>query len=110
MVVFIMTNVIAQNRSANSLLQQIGMRFLAGVPYPSIPEVVDLDEAAFKALAGTYRLPGDGGGFVLTADGQTLFIEAEGQKAFDSTQLHPAGRAGSPRDAQSPDWPNRRRQ
>lgn len=83
LVVFLMTNVIAENRSANSLLQQIGMRFLAGVPYPPIPEVVDLDEAALKVLAGTYRLPGDGGGFVLTADGQALFIEAEGQKAFD---------------------------
>jgi CubicO group peptidase (beta-lactamase class C family) len=36
LVVFLMTNVIAENRSANSLLQQLGMRFLAGAPYPSI--------------------------------------------------------------------------
>ena len=62
LVVFLMTNVIAENRVANSLLEQIGLRFLAGQPYPSIPEIVDLDEAALAALAGTYRLPGDGGG------------------------------------------------
>ena len=30
LVVFLMTNVIAENRSANSLLEQLGMRFLAG--------------------------------------------------------------------------------
>jgi CubicO group peptidase (beta-lactamase class C family) len=83
LVVFLMTNVIAESRSANSLLEQIGMRFFAGAPYPSIPEVVDLDEAALKAVAGTYRLPGDGGGYVVTADSKGLFIEAEGPKAFD---------------------------
>ena len=82
-VVFLMTNVIAENRSANSLLEQVGMRFLAGKPYPSIPEIVDMAEAALAAFAGTYRLPGDGGGYVLKMDGQALFIEAQGQKAFD---------------------------
>jgi hypothetical protein len=77
-----MTNVIAETRVANALLEQLGMRFLAGEPYPSIPEIVDLDEAALKALAGTYRLSGDGGGYRLTMDGGALFIEAEGPKAF----------------------------
>ncbi len=82
LVVFLMTNVIADMRAANSLLEQLGMRFLAGKPYPSIPEIVDLDEAALTAFAGTYRLPGDGGGYRLTMDGKALFIEAEGSKAF----------------------------
>jgi CubicO group peptidase (beta-lactamase class C family) len=83
LVVLLMTNVIAQNRSANSLLEQIGMRFHTGRPYPAIPEIVDMDEAALKAFAGSFRLPGDGGAFRLTLDGTSLFIEAEGQKAFD---------------------------
>ncbi len=82
LVIFVMTNVIAENRSANSLLEQLGMRFLAGRPYPSIPEIVDLDEAALKAFAGTYRLPGDKGAFRMMMDGQALFIEAEGRNAF----------------------------
>jgi hypothetical protein len=82
LVVYLMTNVIAESRVANSLLKQLGMRFLAGQPYPSIPEIVDLDEAALAALAGTYSLPGDGGGYRLAMDGKALFIEAEGQKAF----------------------------
>ena len=77
-----MTNVIADMRAANTLLEQIGMRFLAGRPYPSIPEIVDMDEAALTALAGTYRLPGDAGGYRLTTDAKALFIEAEGHKAF----------------------------
>ena len=82
LVVFLMTNVVAETRVANTLLEQLGMRFLAGQPYPSIPEVVDLDEAALAAHAGTYRLPGDGGGYRLTMAGGALFIEAEGPKAF----------------------------
>jgi len=82
LVVFLMTNVIAETRVANALLEQLGMRFLAGQPYPSIPEIVDLNETDLAALAGTYRLPGDGGGYRLTMDGGALFIEAEGSKAF----------------------------
>ena len=82
LVVFLMTNVIAETRVANSLLQQIGMRFLAGQAYPAIPEIVDLDEAALRAAAGIFRLPGDTGAYRLTVDGKSLFIEAEGRKAF----------------------------
>ena len=81
-VVFVMTNVIAENRSANSLLEQLGMRFLAGRPYPSIPEVVDLGEPALQPFVGTWRLPGDGGAYRLSRDGPALFIAAEGRKAF----------------------------
>lgn len=83
LVVFLMTNVISENHSANSLLRELGMRFQAGVPYPAIPEIVDMEEAAIAAFAGTYRLPGqDAGGYRLTAEGVALFIEAEGRKAF----------------------------
>ena len=82
LVVFLMTNVIADIRAANTLLEQLGLRFLAGRPYPSIPEIVDMDEAALTAFAGTYRLPGDAGGYHLTMGAKALFIEAEGQKAF----------------------------
>ncbi len=82
LVVFLMTNIIAENRVANTLLEKLGMRFLAGQPYPSIPEIIDLDKAALGALVGTYRLPGDGGSFRLVMDGKALFIEAAGRKAF----------------------------
>lgn len=82
LVVFLMTNVAAETRVANSMLEQVGMRFLAGRPYPSIPEIVDIDAATLTALAGTYRRPGDGGEYRLTMDGKALFIEAEGRKAF----------------------------
>jgi len=83
MVVFIMTNVIAENRSANSLLQQLGMRFLASDPYPSIPEVVKLGAVALEALPGTYRLPEEAGAYVVTVDGAELFIEAQCHGVFD---------------------------
>jgi CubicO group peptidase (beta-lactamase class C family) len=83
MVVFLMTNVIAETRVANSLLGQVGRRFLAGEPYPEIPEIVDIDPASLTALAGTYRWPGDPSeGYQLTLDGQVLTIEALGRKAF----------------------------
>jgi len=82
-VAIVMTNVISETRVASSLLGQIGMRFVAGKPYPSIPDIVDLEEGALGAFARTYRLTGDGGGFQVTKDGQSLFIEAEGQGAFD---------------------------
>jgi len=82
LVVFLMTNVIAENRSANSLLEQLGMRFLGGRPYPAIPEVVDMDASALASFAGTYALPAGAGAYRVSADGKSLFIEAEGRKAF----------------------------
>jgi CubicO group peptidase (beta-lactamase class C family) len=82
LVVFLMTNVIAENRSANSLIEQLGMRFLAGRPYPDIPEVKDMSAAALASFAGTYSLPDSAGDYRLSSDGQALFIEAEGRKAF----------------------------
>jgi len=83
LVVFLMTNVIAESRVANTLLEKIGMRFHAGTPYPSIPEIVDFDEAAMAGLTGTYRLPGAAGSYRLTMEeGKALFIEADGPQAF----------------------------
>jgi CubicO group peptidase (beta-lactamase class C family) len=82
LVVFLMTNVIAQNRSANALLEQVGMRFLAGRPYPVIPEVVDMGASKIASFAGTYSLPAGAGAYRVSAEGTALFIEAEGRKAF----------------------------
>jgi CubicO group peptidase (beta-lactamase class C family) len=82
LVIVLMTNVIAENRSANSLLEQIGMRFLAGRPLPAIPEVVDMSAAALAPFAGTYTLPAGAGAYRVTSDGKALFIEADGRKAF----------------------------
>ncbi len=88
LVVFLMTNVISENRSANTLLRQIGMRFLAGLAYPAIPEIVDMSETALAAFAGTYKLEAEAAGakgpgsFIVTREGAALFIEAQGPKAF----------------------------
>jgi hypothetical protein len=93
LVVFLMTNVIAETRVANALLQQLGMRFLAGAAYPPIPEIVELTPATLQAFSGTYRLPGDAGAFNVsvapapnadrTASAPALFIESSGRQAFD---------------------------
>jgi CubicO group peptidase (beta-lactamase class C family) len=82
LVVFLMTNVIAENRSANALLEQLGMRFHAGKPYPAIPDIVERDAAALASFAGTFALPAEAGLFRLTQEGPALFIEAEGRRAF----------------------------
>ena len=82
LVIVLMTNVIAEVRVANSLLRQVGMRFLAGDALPMIPDVVNIDAARLRPLAGTYRLPGDAGAFRLTLEGDALAIEAEGRSAF----------------------------
>jgi len=58
LVVLLMTNVIAETRVANSLLEQLGLRFLAGQPYPAIPEIVDLDEPALPRSPGHTVSPG----------------------------------------------------
>ncbi len=84
LVVFVMTNVIAENRSANALLGQIGDRFQGARPYPAIPEVANIDSAAFPSYAGTYRLPEGEGSYRLSMDGSALFIEAEGGRAFSA--------------------------
>ena len=81
-VAFLMTNVISETRVANSLLEQIGARFLAGEAYPAIPEAVTMDPSALASFAGTYKLPGGAGVFRLTMDGEALFIDAEGRQAF----------------------------
>ena len=100
LVVFLMTNVISENRSANALLRQLGMRFHTGAAYPAIPEIADVAEAALAAFVGTYGLEGEkagaravgamgakgqeANGFRVTQEGGALFIEAEGGRAFDA--------------------------
>jgi CubicO group peptidase (beta-lactamase class C family) len=93
LVAFVMTNVIAEDRSASSLLEQLEARFLAARPYPSIPEIVQVPAAVLKTYAGTYRLSGEGGAYRVTLDGEALSIEAEGREAF--------ARLNSVRDAES---------
>jgi len=95
LVVFLMTNVIAENRSANSLLEQIGMRFHAGTSYPAIPEVVDVSPDTLAPLAGTYALPAGAGSFEVSLEGKALFIEARGRRPFsllNSVREAPASR------------------
>ncbi len=82
LVIFLMSNVFAESRASYNLLRQIGMRFLGSERYPAIPEVVDVDPAVLKSLAGTYALPGEAGAFLVTLDGDKLYIEAEGREAF----------------------------
>jgi hypothetical protein len=82
LVIFLMTNVISESRVANSLLEQIERRFLAGEAYPAIPAMVELPTTALAALAGTYKLPDGAGAFRLAMDEGALFIEAEGRRAF----------------------------
>jgi CubicO group peptidase (beta-lactamase class C family) len=76
LVVFLMTNVIAQNRAANSLLEQIGMRFLGGRPYPAIPEVVDRDAAVLASFAGAYSLPAGAGAYRLATDDRGALLNS----------------------------------
>lgn len=82
LVVFLMTNVISETRAANSLLEQVLGRFLAGGSYPDIPEAVEPEAGSLEKLAGTYRLPGAAGVLRLTVEAGALYIEAEGRPAF----------------------------
>ncbi len=59
-VAFVQTNVLADAPVANRLLEQLGARLLAGVPYPAVPDVVPVEPAALAAVAGDYAL--DSGG------------------------------------------------
>jgi CubicO group peptidase (beta-lactamase class C family) len=56
LVAFVQTNVLADAPVANGLLEQIGARLLAGVPYPAVPDVVAVEASALAAVAGEYAL------------------------------------------------------
>ncbi len=86
LVVFLQTNVIADVPGVNRLLERIGARMLAGKPYPEIPDVVDIAAGTIASFAGRYKLDGNAGVIIVTAEGNTLVLEAEGQRAF--TFLH----------------------
>jgi CubicO group peptidase (beta-lactamase class C family) len=101
LVVYLMTNVAAETRVANTLLRKIAMRIQAGEPLPAIPAIVDVAPAGLDAAVGTYRLPGKDGAFRLSVetggrDGKpALHIEADGERAFailNSVGTAPAGR------------------
>jgi CubicO group peptidase (beta-lactamase class C family) len=81
-VVFLQTNVIADVPVGNRLLRQVGLRFLAGEPYPDVPDVTPIPVDQVQSLAGTYRLPGDAGSLRFAADAGRLVAEADGWQAF----------------------------
>ncbi len=86
LVAFLQTNVIANVPGVNGLLERIGARILAEKPYPEIPDLADIPTDAVASFAGRYKLAGNAGEIILTAEGNTLVLEAEGQRAF--TLLH----------------------
>jgi CubicO group peptidase (beta-lactamase class C family) len=82
LVVFLATNAVSETPVANTLLERILGRFLAGRPCPAIPEAVEPEAGELEAVEGIYRLPRDAGAFrVSLADG-ALWVEAEGRRAF----------------------------
>lgn len=86
LVVFLQTNVIADIPGVNLLLERVSARILAGKPYPEIPDVVDIGAAKIASFAGRYKLDGNAGALLVTAEGNALVLEAEGHRAF--TFLH----------------------
>jgi CubicO group peptidase (beta-lactamase class C family) len=82
LVVFLQTNVIADVPGVNRLLEKIGARILVGKPYPEIPDVADIATGTITSFAGRYKLAGNAGEIIITADGNALVLEAEGQRAF----------------------------
>ena len=110
LVAFVMTNVIAENRSANSLLEQLEMRFLAGRAYPSIPEIVDLPEAALKAFAGTYKPTRRRGGVSDYVGRPGALHRSRRPKRVRRSQFRPRGRARPPRQTLEAHGGHRRRE
>jgi len=82
LVVFLQTNVIADVPGVNGLLEKIVARMLAGKPYPEIPDLANITAEEVASFAGRYELYGNAGKINITAEGNTLYLEAEGQRAF----------------------------
>jgi CubicO group peptidase (beta-lactamase class C family) len=83
-VVFLQCNVVADWPLANGLLERIGARWFDGQAYPSVPDVIVIDENELGRWVGEHRLegePGDGVLRVAEVDGQ-LSVVADGQVAF----------------------------
>lgn len=79
--IFLQTNVVADNRYANRLLEQIGLRLLAGRPYPEVPRIVAAEPGRFAALAGEWGLAG-GGAVRAVAEEGALRLEPLDPRAF----------------------------
>lgn len=95
LVIFLMTNVVADVPGANALLDKIRGRFLSGRPYPEVPDAKAVPEDSLKSLVGTYVLAEDGGRIVVAVEGRGLVLEPAGQKAFSllhSVETVPPGR------------------
>lgn len=94
-VVFLQTNVIADQPIGSRLLEQIGRRMLGGLPYPDVPDVSEAAPAALDQVTGVYQLAGQGG-IRITRSGGELRAEAQDQQAFlvlHSTRSLDSGRA-----------------
>jgi len=94
LVVVIQTNVVADFRVAERLLEQIGSRLLVGEELPSVPDRAATSPADLGRLAGVYDLSG-GGALQVTVAGHELAVEAEGREGFAallSTRAVDAGR------------------
>ncbi len=79
-IIFLQSNVVAGFPLAQRLLEQLGRRLLAGVPYPDLPDVVESSAETLAAVAGVYELAGDI--LRVTVDGGSLLAEAQGPRAF----------------------------
>ncbi len=82
LVFFLQTNVIADNPGANRLLERLEARVLGGRPYPETPDVIEIAAGAIASFGGRYKLEGNAGFFIATAEGNAIVLEAEGQTAF----------------------------
>jgi len=80
-VIFLATNVVSTFPPANNLLQELGFHVLGGQPYPDAPDVVDVDPASLRALAGTYLWEGLGG-LAVSVDEGALVIAPATPEAF----------------------------
>lgn len=95
LVLFLMTNVLAEVPASRDLAGEIAARVELGTPLPEVPDVVPADRALLARAAGTYALAGDP--VSATVSGETLLLEAGGRSAFTllhSSEPMPAGRAG----------------
>jgi CubicO group peptidase (beta-lactamase class C family) len=98
LVLFTATNVLADFRFGRRLLEQVGLRWLAGQPYPEVPRRAAAPPASHRrgSLDGSWRLdppatggrvdlvePADGGGLVLTPADPAAFAAVFSEQALE---------------------------
>jgi CubicO group peptidase (beta-lactamase class C family) len=79
-VIFLQTNVVSDFPLAQSLLEHIGRRLLAGVAYPVVPDIVEVTGERLAPLSGEYEL--NGGALRVSNDDRGLLVDAQGPHAF----------------------------